>query len=426
MRTRSRPLHALVLAVAALVMAGCSGGESGHMADAPASESGGESGARATTTTTTTPAETSVPVEAPDPPPLLQDASVALDRLAVDVDSPTDVQAVDGSLLVSEREGVVSELTPTGNGDYVRSSEVLDIRDLVGSTDAEKGLLGLTASSDYTRLYVNHTRADDGATVVAEYSLDGAAGSRTAANRRELVVLDQPFANHNAGGMAWGPDEMLWFGTGDGGSGGDPDGRAQRLSDPLGKLLRLDPTLPGTGEELAPADNPYVDDPDAYSLIWARGLRNPWRISFDDTTGDLWIADVGQNRFEEISVLRAGAELGRGADLGWDVFEGDEPFAEAGPDDDWPDDDAPLIAPLHTYTHDGRCSVTGGYLYRGAIAGLAGAYLFSDYCDGQVWGLASDGTAVDLDVSAPEVVSIDPDESGEAIVVASDGLYRLT
>lgn len=412
------------LGAAVVLIASCSDGESGALADSSASDAGGDSGARSTTTTKS--AEEGSEASAPEPPPSLEDLSVALDPLTVDVDSPTDLHAMGESLLVTERDGAVVELRPDGNGDYYVAGEVLDIRSEVGSTDAEKGLLGLTTNPDGTSLYVNHTRADDGATVVAEYSLNGEPGSLSATDRRELVVLDQPFPNHNAGGIVWGPDDMLWFGTGDGGAGDDPEGRAQRLSDPLGKLLRLDPSRAGSGEELAPPDNPYVDDEEAYSLVWARGLRNPWRISFDDSTGDLWVADVGQNRFEEISVLRSDAETGRGTDLGWDVFEGDEPLSESGPDNGWPDDDAPLIAPLHTYPHDGRCSVTGGYLYRGSIAGLGSAYLFSDFCDGQLWALASDGTAVDLGVSAPEVVSINPDESGEPLVVGSDGLFRLS
>lgn len=424
MRASRTFVLAVALSAAVLLATSCSDGESGALAHASASDSGGDSGARSTTTTTTADGQSGSAT--PEPPPSLENVSVTLEPLAVDVDSPTDLHATGDSVLVTERDGALVELAADGNGDYSVVSEVLDIRDEVGSTDGEKGLLGITTNPEGTALYVNHTRADDGATVIAEYSLDGDTGSLRATDRRELVVIDQPFQNHNAGGLAWGPDDMLWFGTGDGGSGDDPDGRAQRLSDPLGKLLRLDPSLPGSGEALAPPDNPYVNDDNAYSLIWARGLRNPWRISFDDETGDLWVADVGQNRFEEISVLRSDADTGRGSDLGWDVFEGEEPLAEAGPDTGWPDDDAPLVAPLHTYPHDGRCSVTGGYPYRGSIPGLASAYLFSDFCDGQLWALASDGTAVDLGVSAPGVVSINPDESGEALVTGSDGLYRLT
>ena len=415
-----------MLGALGVLLSGCGNGDTGQLADHSATDAGGNTGERPTTVapaTTADPGGDEVPVE---PAPSLGNVSVSLRPLEVELDSPTDLQAVGGSLLVTERDGIVIELTPDGAGGYTAAGEVLDIRDEVGSTDGEKGLLGITTNSDGTKVYLNHTMAEDGATVVAEYSLGGAPGALAADDRRELVVIDQPFRNHNAGGMDWGPDQMLWFGTGDGGSGGDPDGRAQRLSDPLGKLLRLDPSLPGSGEELAPADNPYVDDDGANSLIWARGLRNPWRISFDDATGDLWVADVGQNRFEEISVLRADSGLGRGADLGWDVFEGNEPFGDAGPDDGWPDDDAPMVAPLHTYEHDGRCSVTGGYLYRGSIPGLAGAYLFSDFCDGQLRALASDGTAVDLGASASGVVSINPDETGEALVVGSDGLSRLS
>ena len=422
----------LVLALSALLLAGC-GDDPTPMADAPASESGGETGAQSSTTTDPSDGTGGVSGDGdtvggstPAMVPSLTDVEVSLEPLTVPLDSPMDVQALDASLLVAERDGVVLELVADGNGDYTIAGEVVDLRDEVGSTDSEKGLLGLTTDPEATMLFVNHTRSGDGATVVASYDLSGEPGSMSATARRELVTIDQPFSNHNAGGIEWGPDDMVWFGTGDGGSGGDPDGRAQRLSDPLGKILRFDPTLGGSGEDLAPADNPYVDEPDANSLIWARGVRNPWRISFDDATGDLWVADVGQNRFEEISVLRASDGTGRGGDLGWDIFEGDDPFDAAGPDTGWPDDDAMLIAPLHDYAHDGRCSVTGGFLYRGGVPGLAGAYLFSDFCDGRIRALAGDGTAVDLGVGAAGVVSMNPDENGEALVVGSDGLHTLT
>jgi len=423
MRRGTTHTTAVLLASVALLAGACGGDSDGSGGTADA----GQSGARPTSTpSTTTSGDSSEESAPPTGPPRLGEVDVSLDPLGVSLDSPTDVHASGGTLLVTERNGRVVELVPDATGDYEVAGTVVDLRDEVGSTEAERGLLGLTTDRDETHLYVNHTRTDDGATVVAEYTLSGAPGSRRADARRELLVIDQPFPNHNAGDMEWGPDDMLWVPTGDGGSRNDPEGRAQRLSDPLGKLLRLDPSLAGSGDELAPADNPYVEDPDANALVWARGLRNPWRISFDPATGDLWIADVGQDRVEEISVLRADDGTGRGADLGWDRFEGNELFDDPGPTDGWPDDDAILVGPLHTYPHDGRCSISGGYLYRGSIAGLDGAYLFSDFCDGQLWALASDGTAVDLGVAAESVVSVNPDEAGEAIVVSAGGLYRLS
>jgi hypothetical protein len=217
---------------------------------------------------------------------------------------------------------------------------------------------------------------------------------------------------------------MLWVGTGDGGAAGDPEGRAQRLDSPLGKLLRLDPDA----DDLVAAGNPYADGGKGTErLVWARGLRNPWRISFDADSGDLWLGDVGQGEWEEIDVVRAADGTGRGADFGWDRREGLEDFEEAGPTRGWPDDDAEEIEPVHVYSHDdGRCSVTGGYVYRGsAISALQGRYLFSDYCDGVLRALDEGGDDEDLGVQADQVASLNPDEDGEPLVLFSGGMYRL-
>lgn len=378
-------------------------------------------------TTTTAPGTSSGPDTAPAMEPQ-EIGPVAMQPLEVDLREPLDAHPLGESLLVAERAGVVEELVANESGGYDVAGVVVDLTEAVGDTSAEKGLLGLTTDPGGEHLYVNHTRADDGATVVAEYTLEGGTGSLRAGRMQELVVIDQPFANHNGGDLAWGPDRMLWVGTGDGGSGGDPDGRAQRLDMLLGKILRIDPSVPG----LVPTDNPYADGTGpggtAEPFIWARGVRNPWRISFDSETGDLWVADVGQNRVEEIDVLRTADDTGRGADLGWDVFEGDERFGDPGPTDGWPDDDAPLVEPVHTYTHDetGGCSVTGGFVYRGtALPGLQGWYLFSDFCDGRLRALAPDGEVVDLGVAGDGVVSINPDEDGEPLVLDADGITRL-
>jgi glucose/arabinose dehydrogenase len=354
---------------------------------------------------------------------------LTLAGVGVDLDAPMDAHPVGTSLLVAERAGLVRELVPDGDGGYRDGGTVVDVRDEVGSTDSEKGLLGVTTDAAGERLYLNHTRAEDGATVILELPLRGGPGELEAGEARRLLVIDQPFANHNGGDLAWGPDGMLWVGTGDGGAADDPDGRAQRLDTLLGKLLRIDPSLRGDGADLAPADNPYAGDGavEADPLIWARGLRNPWRISFDAGTGDLWVADVGQNRVEEVSVLRAGEGLGRGSDLGWDRLEGDQAFAGAGPTDGWPDDGAPVIDPVHTYGHGPGCSVTGGFVYRGdALPELDGHYLFSDYCDGALRALGPDGEQVDVGVTGDAVVSINPGPDGEPLVLDAAGVRRIT
>jgi glucose/arabinose dehydrogenase len=355
-----------------------------------------------------------------DTTPSTAEVALRLEPVDVELDEPLDAVWADGSLFVVERAGTVVELRPDGAGGY-EADDLLDLREEVGSTDAEKGLLGVEVTQDGSQMFLNHTRAGDGATVIAAYDLSGDAGSREASGRAELLVIDQPYPNHNGGDLALGPDGMLWVGTGDGGAAGDPEGRAQRLDTRLGKLLRLDPGA----DDLVPGDNPHADG--AEPLIWARGLRNPWRISFDTGTGDLWIADVGQGNWEEIDVARASEGTGRGADFGWDRLEGVEEFEDVGPTRGWPEDDAELIDPVHVYSHDdGRCSVTGGYLYRGSdLPNLEGTYLFSDYCDGVVRSLDEDGDDVDLGVQVDQVASINPDERGEPLVLRSGGISRL-
>lgn len=365
----------------------------------------------------------SEPTDTDDTTPDTGSGGFRLAPIDVELDEPLDVASADGSLFVVERAGIVVELRPDGSGGY-DAHEVLDLRDDVGSTDSEKGLLGVEVTGDGSRMYLNHTRAEDGATVIAAYDLRGDAGSREATGRDELLVIDQPYPNHNGGDLALGPDGMLWVGTGDGGDAGDPEGRAQRLDTHLGKLLRLDPGA----EDLVPGDNPYADGAEgAEPLVWSRGLRNPWRISFDTGTGDLWVVDVGQGEWEEIDVARASEGTGRGADFGWDRLEGEEEFEEAGPTRGWPEDDAERIDPVHVYSHDdGRCAVTGGYVYRGSdLPGLEGTFLFSDYCDGVVRSLDGDGADVDLGVQTDQVASINPDERGEPLVLRSGGMSRL-
>lgn len=341
---------------------------------------------------------------------------LSLTEIDVDLDYPTDVSPSGASLLVTERSGRVSMLTPTGPTGGYEADEVLDITAEVGSTESERGLLGVAAHPDGERFFVNYTRAQDGATVVAEYSLDpdvpdsGHAGSHI----RDLLVIEQPFGNHNGGDLVMGPDSMLYVGTGDGGGAGDPDGRAQNLDSNLGKILRLDPD----SDDAIPADNPYG------SHVWMRGARNPWRISFDELSGDLWVADVGQGRWEEINVIPAGS--GSGSDLGWDRLEGLEDFDGAGPTTDWPDDNARRIDPVHVYSHDdGRCSISGGHVVRAEENPLNGLYVYSDYCDGRIRVLGPDGAAADTGKQVDEVISINADEQGNPLVLTPTGLLRI-
>ncbi len=284
------------------------------------------------------------------------------------------------------------------------------------SQGCENGLLGIAFSPDGDQLYLSYTDTARNSRI-ALMPMDGETPQ--AGRRRVLLALDQPACNHNGGDVAFGPDGNLWIGFGDGGGADDVFGQGQDRSTLLATMARIDPN-PASGQGYGiPAGNPFPsgDAPE----VWAYGARNPWRFSFDRLTGDLWIADVGQNRIEEIHVLPAADGWLPGANLGWPLFEGNERFSgsETPPD---------LVFPVYTYTHDDGCSVTGGYVYRGsAIAALQGAYVFGDYCTGDLWGLVRDpdGTAerIDLGVSVPRnsLVSFGEDADGELYALSAAG-----
>lgn len=281
------------------------------------------------------------------------------------LEQPVDLQnAGDGSgrLFVLEKPGRIRIIA---NG-LTLPDPFLDIRDRVGDAGLEQGLLGLAFHPDYAQtgyFYVNYTDVN-GDTVIARFQV--LPDDPTLADpQSELILLqvDQPYANHNGGGLAFGPDGFLYIGLGDGGSAGDPAGNAQNSDTYLGKMLRLD-----------------VDTPNAAPEIWASGLRNPWRFSFDALTGDLYIADVGQNMWEEINFIPAGTP--GGLNFGWDLFEGMHPF------DGQPPAGQVFISPVAEYSHTEGCSITGGYVYRGAEQPeWQGVYFYSDYCTGNVSGL---------------------------------------
>jgi glucose/arabinose dehydrogenase len=282
----------------------------------------------------------------------------------------------------------------------------------------EQGLLGLAFHPTEDLAYVDYTDRS-GDTVVAEYAVDPATGVFDPATAREVVEVEQPFANHNGGKVTFGRDGMLYIGLGDGGSGDDPNRAGLDLTTPLGKILRIDPTPTADSPYTVPADNPFVGVDGADPRIWALGLRNPWRFSFDAPTGDLWIADVGQNEFEEINHAPA-VELvnaGRGLSFGWSAFEGDARFNEDQPDEGH-------TAPVYVYSHsDGGCSVSGGAVARESIVSeLNGWYVFGDYCSGEIWALDPASTA-----DAPRVVAIANLPALAAISVGADGaLYAIS
>lgn len=296
----------------------------------------------------------------------------------------------------------------------------LDIRDRV-TAGGEMGLLSVAFHPEYGsngRFFVNYTTgsAETRRTNITEYR---APPRSDAADRVERIILQirQPFANHNGGLNLFGPDGMLYIGMGDGGSGGDPQNNGQRLDTLLGKLLRID--VGGGGPYRVPPDNPFVGRAGARPEIWAYGLRNPWRFSFDRQTGRLFLGDVGQNAWEEIDLIV------RGGNYGWRIMEGAHCFAEP-----TGCSQTGLELPIAEYGHASGCSVTGGYVYRGRrVPALAGRYLFGDYCSGTIWTLTEAGgrwevaqlLSTDLNIS-----SFGADESGELYVVDHGGrIYRF-
>ncbi|ROQ59494.1 glucose/arabinose dehydrogenase [Streptomyces sp. 840.1] len=336
-----------------------------------------------------------------------QSASVVLNEVARATSPSAGTAGPDGTVWIAERAGTVRVLNAQGIGE-----PVLDISDET-TIDGERGLLGIAFDPDFAHFYISFTDLE-GTSTVDEFAMEG--GAIRPDTRRTVLTQTQPYSNHNGGDIMFGPDGYLYIGLGDGGSGGDPDGNGQNLGTLLGKLLRIDP---GGGDPYAiPADNPFVDDPTARGEIWAYGLRNPWRFSFDAGTGDLLIGDVGQSDWEEIDWAPAASKGGE--NYGWSSMEGNHPFRGG-------TEPANHVPPVHEYDRSGLgCSVTGGYVYRGdAIAGLKGTYVFSDYCDGTIRTLQIENGEVtgegDLGVQGGEVISFVEGGDGELYVLAIGG-----
>jgi len=300
--------------------------------------------------------------------------------------------------------------------------------DLVGkiSSGGERGLLGLAFHPRYAQnglFFVDYTDPN-GDTRVVRYRASADPDRADPASATVVLSIAQPYANHNGGMLAFGPDGMLYVGMGDGGSGGDPQGNGQNLGTPLGKLLRIDVDNATGGAAYAiPRDNPFVGRAGARGEIWALGLRNPWRFAFDPASSRLYIADVGQDRLEEVDV--AGASEA-GVNYGWNRMEANDCYNASSCDR------SGLRIPVDQYAHGPGCSITGGYVYRGAIAALRGVYFYSDYCAGflKSFRLAADGTVSELrtwDVGAlGNVTSFGVDGAGELYVVSQNGkVYKL-
>ena len=343
--------------------------------------------------------------------------SVLLESFGPSFNSPVEIKnAGDERLFVVEKSGKIKILNQNGS---VNSTPFLDIEDRVSTNANERGLLGLAFHPNYPEnpfFFVNYTN-NSGATTISKFSV---SADQNIANDSETILLEinQPYANHNGGCINFGPDGNLYIGMGDGGSGGDPQNYSQNTESLLGKMLRINVN---SGAYSIPENNPYGDE------IWSVGLRNPWKFSFDSLNGDLWIADVGQNEFEEINMVQNNPA---NINYGWRCYEGNEPYNLSGCPDEG------LTFPVSTYSHyssgDFKCSITGGYVYRGnQISGLNGVYFFADYCSGEI-GLLSknENDEWDMSLAFPNIngswVSFGEDINGELYIASiNGGIYKI-
>lgn len=328
-------------------------------------------------------------------------------RRPVDIQAPPDGS---GRLFIVEQDGRI-RLIQDGQ---LLEAPFLDISARVGTQGSEQGLLGLAFHPRFAEngyFYLNYTDRQ-GNTVIARYQADPQAVQASAQSEKRLLYVLQPYRNHNGGGLAFGPDGYLYIGLGDGGSAGDPQNNAQNPASLLGKLLRIDVD---NGDPYAiPADNPFGNE------VWAYGLRNPWRFAFD-VSGDLYIADVGQDKWEEINFLPAGSP--GGANFGWNLWEGNHPYSQPNPAS------SGFLFPVAEYGHDQGCSVTGGVVYRGQMAEWQGVYFFGDYCSGKIWGLLRSAQGWEmrpLFESGANITTFGRDGQGEIYFAHHGGaIYRL-
>lgn len=356
----------------------------------------------------------------PPPPAALQITLVAAGSGFTQPVQVTHAGDGSGRTFVVEQAGTIRTLNDTAAPPF------LDIRDRVLS-GGERGLLSVafpTGFAQTRRFYVNYTRTPDGATVVSRFLVPSGSAVADSASETVLLTVPQPFANHNGGQLAFGPDGYLYIGMGDGGSGGDPQNNGQNKGTLLGKILRIDVET-GQAPYAVPPDNPFLSDNAARGEIWALGLRNPWRFSFDRATGDLYIGDVGQNQYEEIDFQPTGSAGGE--NYGWNVMEGAHCYGAVSCNS------TGLVLPVAEYTHgQGDCSVTGGMVYRGAeFPSLQGTYLYGDYCSGRIWGLKRTGSVWENSLftdTTYQISAFGEDEPGNLFIAAhgTGTVYRVT
>jgi glucose/arabinose dehydrogenase len=325
--------------------------------------------------------------------------------------------AFDERLFVVEQDGTI-QIVENGR---VLSQPFLDIGDRVGAQGNEQGLLSVAFHPDYQnngRFFVNYTNTG-GDTIIAQYQVEaGNPNQAEAAGEVVLLTVEQPFGNHNGGLLKFGPDGYLYAGLGDGGSAGDPENNGQNPATLLGTILRLDVDNGSEDGYTSPPDNPFVNSSEGgRDEVWAYGLRNPWRFSFDRLTGDLYIADVGQTTWEEVNFQPAGSS---GENYGWNVMEGNHCYRAESCETDG------FVLPIFEYDHSQGCSITGGYVYRGRqFPSLNGNYFVGDFCSGILWSLFPQAggawLATEVNDSDLLVTSFGEDVAGELYVVDRNG-----
>lgn len=356
-------------------------------------------------------------------------AQLEFEQIASGLSAPVNIaNAGDGSgrLFIALRGGQIVIY----DGEQILPTAFLDITSLVTSAGGEQGLLGIAFHPNYEGngyFYVDYTRKSDGATVIARYHVSADPNIADSSSAFVLLTVSQPYVNHNGGQIKFGPDGYLYIGMGDGGSGGDPQNRAQNPDVLLGKILRLD--VDGS-TPYVPASNPFVSNPQVDSRIWAFGVRNPWRFSFDRLTGDLFIADVGQNDWEEVNFQPA-SSMG-GENYGWACYEGLHNYNTSRDCTTYGDLKSPILEYAHGTNDSIGCSITGGYIYRGnQYPAMDGKYLYGDFCTGRIWIATNSGSTwtsnqvVDTNFL---ISTFGEDESGELYIASySDGaIYHIS
>ena len=432
--------------ILALVTWSCTGDDAAPVPDRPTQTP-------APTATIIPPTRDRSPTSSPSPTPTTPEAELALDATSTPTSAPLPLTALgverafpglsftrmvalaypddgtdrlflvlqSGSIMVFRDDQTVSS-----------ADTFLDIRQRVSDRGNEEGLLGLAFDPQYARngyFYVYYSASSPRRSVISRFSVSPTdPDSADPGSERIVLEVPQPYSNHNAGQIVFDPDGYLYIGLGDGGSAADPASNGQDRATLLGSILRIDVSaLDDTGAYAIPADNPFVRAGDeAREEIWAYGLRNPWRFTFDRLTGDLWAGDVGQARYEEIDIVRPGLNYGWNVMEGLHCFSGSRVRSEAeacqGPG---------LALPVIEYRRDGGCSVTGGHVYRGErLSELTGAYVYADFCSGKIWALRHDGSGVTehrlLAELGFQIPAFGEGPSGEIYILSfGGGIYRL-